>query len=111
MMLCPVWYDEYSLNPGDSLRESIDRGLSTCPKCIVILSSAFLSNPGWAKGEFNAIISRHFAEGGSILVPIWHGVDRDEVAAYSPLVADVVALNSNVGLEELVRQIFRAVGG
>jgi hypothetical protein len=30
-MMCPVWYDEYSLVPGDSLRDSIEKGLKECP--------------------------------------------------------------------------------
>lgn len=31
-MLCPVWYDEFSLNVGDNLRESIEKGLTGCGK-------------------------------------------------------------------------------
>ena len=31
--LCTVWYDEYSLKIGDSLRESIEKGLKECKKC------------------------------------------------------------------------------
>jgi TIR domain len=49
LMTCPVWYDEYSLKVGDSLRESIDKGLREAPKCVVVLSPNFLSNPGWTK--------------------------------------------------------------
>src|ERR1019366_1994575 len=96
-MLCPVWYDEFSLKPGDSLREGIDRGLAECPKCIVILSRSFLNNPGWTKGEFNAIVTRHFTEGGSVLIPIWHRVSSKAVREYSALVADIVAANTKAG--------------
>lgn len=35
-MLCPVWYDEFSLAVGDSLRASIDKGLHESPKCVLI---------------------------------------------------------------------------
>jgi hypothetical protein len=108
-MLCPVWYDEFSLKPGDSLREGIDRGLRDSPKCIVVLSRQFMSNPGWTKGEFNAIVTRHFSEGESILIPIWHRVSRSAVREYSPLVVDIIALNSKVGIQELARQVFQAV--
>lgn len=45
-MLCPVWYDEFNLHPGDGLRENIERGLKTCPKCIIVLSKNFFGNPG-----------------------------------------------------------------
>jgi hypothetical protein len=46
-LICPVWFDEFSLKVGDSLRESIERGLTECKKCILVLSPRFLSNPGW----------------------------------------------------------------
>jgi hypothetical protein len=45
-MLCPVWYDEFSLKVGDSLRESIEKGLKECRKCVLVLSLNFLSNNG-----------------------------------------------------------------
>jgi len=35
---CPVWYDEYALKVGDSLRESIERGIKESNKCILVLS-------------------------------------------------------------------------
>ncbi len=38
-----IWYDEFSLKVGDSLRESIDKGLSKCRFGIVILSPAFFN--------------------------------------------------------------------
>src|ERR1700722_6369740 len=34
--LCPVWYDEFSIKPGDSLRESIDAGLRDSKRCVVV---------------------------------------------------------------------------
>ena len=33
-MMCPIWFDEFSLKIGDSLRESIEKGLKECKKCI-----------------------------------------------------------------------------
>jgi len=31
-IMCPVWYDQFALKVGDSLRESIENGLKECPK-------------------------------------------------------------------------------
>jgi hypothetical protein len=108
-MMCPVWYDEYSLKVGDSVRESIDRGLGDAPKCILVLSPNFLSNPGWTKGEFNAAMGKHFSAGGSVLLPIWHGVSKADVEAYSPMVADIQALKSDRAIDELARELFVAI--
>ena len=105
-MLCPVWYDEYSMGVGDSLRESIDNGIRDAKKCIVVLSSNFFSNPGWTKAEFNAVMGKHVASGGAVILPIWHGVSRDEVFEYSPMLADVVGLPSKLGIDEMARRLF-----
>ena len=34
--MCSVWYDQFSLRVGDSLRESIEQGLKECSKCILV---------------------------------------------------------------------------
>jgi hypothetical protein len=70
-MLCPVWYDEYSLVPGQSLGESIESGLKSCPKCIVILSKNFFTNPGWTKREFDTINTREIIQGKRVMIPVW----------------------------------------
>jgi hypothetical protein len=46
MMMCPVWYDEYSLKLGTSLRESIETGLKECKKCVLILTQIFYQTLG-----------------------------------------------------------------
>lgn len=105
--LCPVWYDEFSMQPGDSLVESIGAGLRDSKRCVVVLSPNFMSNTGWGKAEFEAIMNRHFAAGGKVLIPIWHGVTKEEVAEYSPLVVGILAINTNVGEDEVFSQLHR----
>ena len=45
-----VWYDEFSLNIGDSLTQKIDEGLAKSRFGIVVLSHNFFNKP-WAKRE------------------------------------------------------------
>jgi hypothetical protein len=108
-MLCPVWFDEFSTTVGDSLRESIDKGLAACPKCIVILSPNFCDGNGWTAAECNGAFGRHVAAGGGVILPIWHQITKQQVADYSPMIADVFALDSGLGIDELARQILRAL--
>lgn len=49
-----VWYDEFSLRAGDSLRRSIDDGLSKCSAGIVVLSPSFFSKE-WPQRELDAL--------------------------------------------------------
>ena len=102
-MLCPVWYDEYQLVPGQSLRESIEHGLKTCPKCIVVLSKNFFSNPGWTKREFDTIYTREIIQGKRVMIPIWLDVTKDEVFEYSPILLDAVGIKADLGIDEVAR--------
>jgi hypothetical protein len=90
--LCSVWYDEYSLKVGQSLRESIEEGIKNAKKCILVLTKDFLSNPGWTKKEFNSIFTREIIFNEKIVIPIWFGIKKEEVYEYSPSLADTVAL-------------------
>ncbi|WP_318343062.1 toll/interleukin-1 receptor domain-containing protein [Flagellimonas baculiformis] len=90
--LCFVWYDEFSLKVGDSLRESIEAGIKEAKKCVLILTPHFLSNPGWTKKEFNSIFTREMIFNERIVLPIWHKVTKEDVYDYSPALADTVAL-------------------
>lgn len=108
-MLCPVWYDEFSLNVGDSLRGSIEKGLKDCSKCIIILSPNFLSNNGWTKVEFGSVFTRQILERKNIVLPVWHGVSPLDVYNYSPSLADKVGLNWSLGKEKVAQRLYRAI--
>ncbi|NVM20288.1 MAG: toll/interleukin-1 receptor domain-containing protein [Desulfobacterales bacterium] len=107
--MCPVWYDEYSLKVGDSLREQIEKGLKECLKCILILTPNYLSNEGWGKKEFDSVFTRELIENEKVILPVWHGVSKKEVYEYSPALADRVAANWNDGVENVARRLKRAV--
>lgn len=90
--LCSVWYDEYSLKPGDSLRASIENGIKDAKKCILVLTNNFLNNPGWTKKEFDSIFTRELICKERVIIPVWHNITKEEVYTYSPSLADTVAL-------------------
>jgi len=108
-LMCPVWYDEYSLKVGDSLRASIEKGLKETRKCVVVLSPNFFSNEGWGKAEFDSIFTREILEKDNVMLPVWHNVGVSEVYDYCPRLADKVGLNSNVGPKELAQKLVNAV--
>lgn len=108
-LMCPVWYDEFTLKVGDSLRESIERGLKECPKCIFVLTPNFLANGGWAKSEYDAIFTRELIEKQRVILPVWHGVTKEDVYRYSPILADRVAVPWSSGAEEVARKLFQAI--
>ena len=84
-----VWYDEFELRIGDSLRRKIDQGLANSRVGLVVLSQAFFTK-GWPNYELDGIVTRSVG-GEQILLPIWHNISKQEVMNYSPSIADKVA--------------------
>jgi hypothetical protein len=107
--MCPVSYDEFSLKVGDSLRESIEKGLKECSKCIFILTPNFLSNGGWSKREYDSIFTRELVEGRNVILPVWHSVSRGDVYKYSPILADRYAVQWCIGVEVVARKLLGAI--
>jgi hypothetical protein len=99
-----VWYDEFELKIGDSLRRKIDRGLANSRFGIVVLSGSFLSK-GWTNYELDGIITRAVT-GEQIVLPIWHNITKKEVIDFSPSLADKLARSTaNHTIEEISREI------
>lgn len=98
-----LWYDEYSLRPGDSLRRSIDRGLAECSAGLIVLSPAFFSKE-WPQRELDGLFAAEIA-GKTRLIPLWLDLGFSQVAAHSPLMADRLALNAKEGIQELAEKI------
>ncbi len=89
-----VWYDEATLKVGDSLRRSIDRGLASSRFGVVVLSEAFFRKE-WPQRELDGLTALETADGENRILPIWHKVSKDEVASFSPVLADRLALNTS----------------
>jgi len=103
-----VWYDEFELEIGDSLRESIDKGLVNSRYGIVILSLKFL-NKNWTKYELNSLVAKEIS-GNKVILPVWHNVTKEEILNYSPMLADKLALTTeNLSLDEVARKLCKAL--
>lgn len=105
-----IWYDEFTLKVGDSLRQSIDMGLAASRFGIVVLSKAFFSK-NWPQYELDGLVARQ-GVGYKVILPIWHGIARDDIIAYSPSLADKLALDSaNKTIPELSNELASVLKG
>jgi TIR domain-containing protein len=102
-----VWYDDFSLKLGDSLRQSIDRGLGHSRYGVVILSPHFFEKH-WPQQELNGLATRE-VNGYKVILPVWHNIGFEQVRAFSPMLADRLAVNASKGLDEVVRTILDAM--
>lgn len=104
-----VWYDEFELRIGDSLRRKIDRGLARSRFGVVVLSQAFFGR-GWPEYELDGLVTRAVS-GEQILLPIWHNVTKREVIGYSPSLADRLARSTATHtVEDIAAEIIEVVG-
>jgi len=103
-----VWYDEFELRIGDSLRRKIDRGLGSSRFGVVVLSQAFFGK-GWPEYELDGLVTRAVS-GDQILLPIWHNVSKREVIGYSASLADRLARSTSTHtVEEIASEIAEVV--
>ena len=99
-----VWYDDFELRVGDSLRRSIDSGIARSRFGLVVLSKAFFSKD-WPQYELDGLVTKANSD-KQILLPIWHEISKDEVVERSPSLADKVALRTSVhSIEEIADEI------
>ncbi|MCI0691041.1 toll/interleukin-1 receptor domain-containing protein [candidate division KSB1 bacterium] len=102
-----VWFDDFELTIGDSLRRSIDKGLSESKFGLVILSTAFFRKE-WPKKELDGLIAKE-SVGEKVILPIWHNITIEEVRHHSPTLADRVAVSTSRGIKYVAQQICKAV--
>jgi hypothetical protein len=103
-----VWYDEFELQVGDSLRRSIEHGLKNSTYGIIVLSEAFFKKE-WPQRELDGLFSRE-VNGEKIILPIWHKISKNEVLNFSPLIADMLAINTaGFTIEEIAEQIAKRI--
>jgi len=99
-----VWYDRSALVWGDSIRQKIDDGLRRSYFGVVVLSPHFFERP-WTQYELDAIVQRDLSGSGRLL-PIWHHLSKDDVAAHAPSLAGRLALpTSSYSTEQIVEEL------
>ncbi|MDQ3816340.1 MAG: toll/interleukin-1 receptor domain-containing protein [Acidobacteriota bacterium] len=103
-----VWYDEFSLGLGDSISRSIDKGLAKSKYGLVVISEAFIRKK-WPEYELRGLVAREIDE-EKVIIPIWHGVSREQVMMFSPPLADKMALNTgSTSAQDVAIQILKVI--
>ena len=103
-----VWYDDFTLEMGDSLRGAIDRGLAQSTFGVVVLSPAFFAKQ-WPQKELDALFAKETASDEKVILPVWHELGQKDVEALSPLIAGTVASKSANGIPRVVADIVKVI--
>lgn len=102
-----VWFDQFDLKIGDSLRRKIDEGLKKSRYGIVVLSPAFFDKH-YTKLELDGLAQRE-ADGEKVILPIWVGVDEKQIRSFSPTLADRIAGRWEEGMYVVLAKLIEVI--
>lgn len=102
-----VWYDQFSLKVGDRLTDAINAGLARSRFGVVVLSRSFLKKQ-WTKRELSGLFALE-GTGRKVILPVWHGIGRDDLLNQYPELADRLAAQASSGIESVADTICAVV--
>lgn len=106
-----VWYDDFVLGYGDSLRREIDKGIANSRRGVVVISHAFFAKE-WPQTEVDGMMNIQMQGGSPYIFPIWHGIESEDVNRLSPTLAGKKAARTSVmDIEEMADAVARSVPG
>ena len=76
---------------------------------MVVLSPAFFGKK-WANAELDGLTQKGSAPKLTVLLPVWYGVEHDDVAHYSLPLADLFAVSSSEGVVGVADKLMEAAG-
>lgn len=99
-----VWFDKFSIKPGDSIYEKISEGLNQCDNGLLFISKSFLKNEGWVRFELQSLVNKQVYEKKKVIIPIWLDIDLDDLKEY-PWLRDKLAIKYSENVKEFVKEI------
>jgi len=103
-----VWYDEFELGVGDSLREAIEYGLAESRFGVVVLSESFFEKK-WTQHELDGLTAREMIGDERVLLPVWHEIDENFLVEVAPTLADRVAVPSSGGIGHVADKLVQTL--
>lgn len=100
-----VWFDQWEITAGDSLRRKMDAGLGACTHFVVLLSPVALTKP-WVNEEIDAGFVRR-VEGTSKFIPLRLGLALSQLPPLlKGMLSPEIDAENRPALDQLVAQIF-----
>ncbi len=75
---------------------------------MVILTPNFFKKQ-WTQHQLDGLVAREMDDGEKVILPIWHGISKEELLEYSPTLADKFGTPTSNGLDVVVQDVLRVV--
>lgn len=105
-----VWLDKREITVGDRLLSTIDDGLRRSRFGVVVVSPAYFAK-GWTLFELNALAAEAASLQTKKVLPVWHGMTRDEGARHSRLLAALLGVSTENGVRAVADALLAAMEG
>lgn len=102
-----VWFAEMSLKVGDKLLPSIEQGIEKSKFGVLLVSVHYLEK-GWTNYEMD-ILLRQSIDKGKKLLPIWHGVTKQQVERKWPGLAGIWAVTETSNVHNVTVKLIEAM--
>ncbi|MGC1709166.1 MAG: toll/interleukin-1 receptor domain-containing protein [Nitrosotalea sp.] len=103
-----VWYDKDVLRWGDSLVESINKGLKDSLYGVVILSKTFFKKH-WTHTELRTLLSLANTTGEKKILPLFYKITHKEIVEEYPILADIFGRSWDEGIDNLAKEIKKLI--
>lgn len=100
----PVWYDNWEIGYGDSLRRKMEQGLGDCTHFIVLLTETSISKP-WVNEEIDAGLMSA-VEGSAKFIGLRYGLPLASVSPFLRTRLTPEFVPGAEGLDALAAEIF-----
>jgi hypothetical protein len=98
-----VWYDDFIISWGDSIRQQVEKGLRNSIHGIVLLSHNFFKiNKKWTHAELDGLFVLETDE--KKILPISLQISIEEISQYSPILAGKLTLKAEDGVDRIIQE-------
>lgn len=102
-----VWIDRDEMKVGDSVFQQVSKGLREADFAVVVLSPHYVKKI-WTQREIAGLTTLE-DESRKIILPVWKDIDKAGVAAFSPFMADRMALMASRGVAAVIEDLRFAI--
>lgn len=103
-----VWFDEWTIQVGDSIVARIDEGINSTDYALVVFSKAFFQKQ-WPQRELQSAFFREAESKRAFVLPIVLDVDHDSIFKFSPALAGKMYIDFSQSYEKSLGKLLNSL--